>query len=234
MLDHPTIVESVAPLLLVAVPVMLTSVVAPWLMAKSLAKAKAAEKAQDAAIRSAERKEDWARLDAVAAVQKEDAKVLYEHQEEVARQAAIAAQKLLEENKKVATVAATSSKNLLDAQARLAEQAILTNTTLIVQGKVTTNKLDVIHTLVNSNMTAAMQAELDATNRELAMMLEVIDLKKAAGKEPTIEAIDALAVTRAKISELDAALKDRVKQQKNVESLQEKKMLGDLSKEAGG
>lgn len=80
----------------------------------------------------------------------------------------------------------------------------------------TNGKLDVIHTLVNSQLTAAMQSELDAIVRELAMMLEVIELKKAAGFEPTPDALAALAAAQAKIAELTAALEDRAKAQERA------------------
>jgi len=76
----------------------------------------------------------------------------------------------------------------------------------------TTYKLDSIHILVNSNMTAAMQSELDAITRELAMMKEVIALNRAAGREPSIEAVEALQLTEIKIDELAAQLDDRARQ----------------------
>lgn len=71
-------------------------------------------------------------------------------------------------------------------------------------------KLDAIHVLVNSNMSASMQAELDATVRELAMMHEVIDLKAASGKEPTKMALDAIKQTEGRIIELKAKINDRL------------------------
>jgi hypothetical protein len=70
-------------------------------------------------------------------------------------------------------------------------------------------KLNVIHTLVNSQMTAAMQAELDATTRELAMMREVIDLKERAGHPASEAATAALQTTERKVNELRTALSDR-------------------------
>lgn len=73
-------------------------------------------------------------------------------------------------------------------------------------------KLDVIHTLVNSSMTAAMQSEHDATVRELAMMNEVIALNRAAGRAPSKEALAALLSTDSKITELRATLAERAKQ----------------------
>jgi hypothetical protein len=108
-------------------------------------------------------------------------------QEDYARQDAVALQ------------AAKAASLLLAANERVALSATMTN-----------SKLDVIHTLVNSNMTAAMQAEFDATTRELAMMREVIALKQTAGHDPSVDTLAAIKMTEAKISELQAALKDRL------------------------
>jgi len=101
----------------------------------------------------------------------------------------------------VADKAAEAAKLLLAANERVAETA-----------KITNGKLDVIHTLVNSNMTAAMQSELDATVREHAMMVEVVALKRNAGQEPNVTSLAAIEATERKIAELQAALRDRLKQ----------------------
>jgi hypothetical protein len=69
-------------------------------------------------------------------------------------------------------------------------------------------------------MTAEMQAELDATRRELAMMKEVISLNRATGREPSEEATQELHVTQAKIDELTAQLQDRLRQT-NIAELKE-------------
>jgi len=126
-----------------------------------------------------------------------DKKEDWAREDAVAAQAAEAARLLLAENKKVAATAA-----------------------------VTNNKLDIIHTLVNSNMTAAMQAEYDATVREIAMMKEVIALNQAAGREPSPEAIGAIEATQTKINELQAALADRLKQAEVVEQQQQQQQQG--------
>jgi hypothetical protein len=115
--------------------------------------------------RRAEKREDWARQDAVA------------------DKAAEAATLLLAENKRVA---ATAEK--------------------------TNEKLDVIHILVNSNMTAAMQAELDATRRDLVSLREVARLNREAGRETSPEAAAVIAETAQRIDKLDAELRDRLKQ----------------------
>jgi hypothetical protein len=71
-------------------------------------------------------------------------------------------------------------------------------------------KLDVIHGLVNSTMTAAMASELDALKASLAMMQEVLDLKQSMGHPPTDEVLNAITLTKAKIASLTGVISDRV------------------------
>jgi hypothetical protein len=78
----------------------------------------------------------------------------------------------------------------------------------------TNQKLDVIHVLVNSNMTAAMQSELVAVTAQLALIREVMEMNTTAGRKPSV---DTLAVEKAavvKVAELTASLNDRLKIQK--------------------
>jgi hypothetical protein len=100
----------------------------------------------------------------------------YARQDAVAAQAAEAARLLLAENKKVAETAA-----------------------------VTNDKLDVIHVLVNSNMTAAMQGQLVALKAQLVLMQ-----KLAEQKVSTEDEIGAIKAVQAQIAELEAALTDRL------------------------
>ena len=81
----------------------------------------------------------------------------------------------------------------------------------------TSDKLDVIHTLVNSNLTAAMQSEYEAIGRELIMMGEVLEMRRAAGQEPSPGALDAIAATEAKLGELDHALAERRRVQDSLD-----------------
>jgi hypothetical protein len=111
----------------------------------------------------ADRLEDWARQDAVAA------------------KAATTASLLVENNKKVA------------------QSTAITNT-----------KLDVIHTLVNSNMTAALQSELGAVKRELVLIREVMKLNRADGHEISVETLATEQTAVVKVAELSAALLDRL------------------------
>lgn len=72
-------------------------------------------------------------------------------------------------------------------------------------------KLQEVHVLVNSNMTAAMQAELDATIQQLVLMREVVDLKQAMGSPPSEDSMLAIDVTEQKISELRTKLDEHKK-----------------------
>lgn len=117
----------------------------------------------------------------------------------------------------VAAQAAEAARLLSAATAKASVRAEEVASELRRNTTVTNDKLDVIHTLVNSNLTASMQSEYDATKRELAMMLEVIALKKAAGLEPSIDALAAVDATKVRIGELNSKLMDRAAQQQVVE-----------------
>lgn len=107
----------------------------------------------------------------------------------------------------VAAKAAEAAKLLLQANAEVAAAARVTN-----------QKLDVIHTLVNSNLTAAMQSEYDATFRELILMKEIVKIKQKDGHDPSKETLDTVAVTEAKLAELQAKLTDRMKAQATIDA----------------
>jgi hypothetical protein len=78
-------------------------------------------------------------------------------------------------------------------------------------------QLSQIHTLVNSNMTAAMESELDARKSNLILLEETISLKRSAGAEPTGETMVLMSTAKNKIHELEAQLDDRLKQTKIAE-----------------
>ncbi len=107
----------------------------------------------------------------------------------------------------VAQQAAEAAKLLLSANERVAS-----STAAIVSTAVATNsKLDVIHALVNSNMTAAMQDSLDSSLRELATLRELVELRRSTSGEPSMETTSAIALAEAKINELRTTLEDRKK-----------------------
>ena len=78
--------------------------------------------------------------------------------------------------------------------------------------KETNLKLDQIHTLVNSNMTAAMRAELEATIQKLKLMREIVARDKADNITVLPEALRAIKDVEMKIGELTATLNDRLRQ----------------------
>jgi len=124
--------------------------------------------------------------------------------------------RVAEKAEKAAADLAASQKRIADKAEEAATLLLANNERVAATQQETNGKLDVIHTLVNSNMTAAMQSEFDAVSRELAMMREVAALKQAAGQQPTGETTAAISVTEAKLHELDAALADRAKAQAKV------------------
>jgi hypothetical protein len=129
------------------------------------------------------REEDYARQDVVAARLTRRQDEAEAKAAEVAAQAAVAAQLLVDSNHKQEEIAKTQNA-----------------------------KLDQIHSLVNSNLTAAMQDQLDTRISNLALLVEAGDAKKAAGLPQNEETLGAIYQTRIKIDELTAKLADRKKQ----------------------
>ena len=68
--------------------------------------------------------------------------------------------------------------------------------------KITAKALSAIHTLVNSNLAAAKQGELDATRRDLASLQEVVSLKEAQGLSVSEESRAVIIEVRARINEM--------------------------------
>jgi hypothetical protein len=147
---------------------------------------------------------------------REDRIADYARQDEKDRITKAAADEVAKKAEQAATDLAASQKAIADQAAEAATLLLANNERVAETQKETNGKLDVIHTLVNSNMTAAMQSELDATVRELAMMQEVMELKRTAGQEPSPETLTAVGATTTKIAELQATLADRAKAQAQV------------------
>lgn len=122
-----------------------------------------------------------------------------EQQENYNRQDVVAA-RLAARQDAMATKAADAAILLASNTEKVATSTALTN-----------KKLDVIHTLVNSSMTAAIQAEMEATVRVLALLEEVISLNNAAGRAPSVESLAAVESTKKRIAELASSLADRSK-----------------------
>jgi uncharacterized membrane-anchored protein YhcB (DUF1043 family) len=145
--------------------------------------------------RITERRMDWDRQDAREKADRE-------RQEAVAKQAAEAAELLLAEQR--ATKARTEEVAVLAARAASA----------------TDSQLKQIHTLVNSDMTAARQELLDQTRLLVSIYRKTIEDDRAAGREATPSDLAALDAAEAKVSELQGILADRLAQQRIVEQEQ--------------
>lgn len=143
-----------------------------------------AKRAEEAALRA---NEAARAARAVADQAAEAARLLVQSQHAAAEKAAEVARLLVESNAKTADAAATSSAAL-------------------------ERKVDIIHTLVNSQLSTAVQSEFDATKTVLILLLRVIDLEREAGREPSIESLAEVEATRKKITELQATVADRLKQ----------------------
>lgn len=81
---------------------------------------------------------------------------------------------------------------------------------LLNANKVVDQKLDVIHGLVNSQLTGAMRNELSASEQTTVLMEEVIRLNKERGIAPSDISLTTLHALRVKIQELRANMHDRL------------------------
>ncbi len=113
-------------------------------------------------------------------------------EKEKADKAEEVAQRLLDSNKQIANEAA-----------RISEK--------------TFGKMQEIHTLVNSDMTAARMDQRDQTKLTLLGLRKIIQLDKDAGRLPSVDDTDAILAAEKQIIRLDAILSDRAAQQRSVE-----------------
>jgi len=63
-----------------------------------------------------------------------------------------------------------------------------------------------IHKLVNSNLSAAQQGELNATRRDLASLQEVVSLKESQGIPVSSESLGVIDEVKERIAEMTAAI----------------------------
>jgi len=99
--------------------------------------------------------------------------------------------------------------DLMAENKRVADVLQAENRKVMESSQLTQEKLNEVHTLVNSNLTAELRDGRDSTQRILALMGEVIELRRASGKEPTAETLAVYESTRRKLAEQDAVLADR-------------------------
>lgn len=146
--------------------------------------------------RSRDKREDWARQDAVAA--KADA---------VAEQARLAAELLLAAQK--ATIKRTDEVARLAAEAAAQTAAKLES--IDKQGKT-------IHALVNQKLTDVTHQALVATTALLPLLEEAITRTRAGGNEPSEKDLKRLEDTRRSIVDLQADLEQRAENQAEVDA----------------
>jgi hypothetical protein len=103
---------------------------------------------------------------------------------------------------------AKSANKLLESSALVVASASVTEERLkeLVIGQTQ------IHTLVNSNLTAAKQAQLEALEAKLTVQREMTAFRKQVGKDVDKEALANMEATAIKIAELKAELADRLAQ----------------------
>jgi hypothetical protein len=146
--------------------------------------------------RTRDKREDWARQDAVAA--KADA---------VAEQARVAAELLLAAQK--------ASIKRTDEVARLAAEAAAQTASKLesidLQGRS-------IHTLVNQKLTDVTQQALAATQALLPLLEDAIARTVAGGDLPTSTDLQRIADTRRSIVDLQANLHERAINQADIDA----------------
>jgi hypothetical protein len=150
--------------------------------------------------RAAERSQDYARQDLVAA-----------RAEEVADTAATAAQLLLVRQQD-ADQAAAELMARTDEVARVAARA----------DRATQSQLHQIHVLVNSELTASRTREMERTIELASSKRKIIRLHEEAGTAATMEELAEVETMEAKIDDLRAILADRLVQQRIVEADQKR------------
>lgn len=114
-----------------------------------------------------------------------------------------------ERQDEVASNAAKASALLLDAQKKAARVTA-------DNAELTGSKLDVIHTLVNSQLSTALENELEALKREQAIIAEMLEMKKAQGLKPSKEALVAMEKSKVRIAELQTIIAERDAQQRQA------------------
>jgi hypothetical protein len=134
----------------------------------------------------------------------------YARQDKVAAEAAAAAQNLQISQAALAQQAADASTLAATQAAEAARLLVVSNAAQATAAKETSEKLTVIHGLVNSSLTEAISSELASTRRELVL------LKRA---RRTAESRKAIEVAETRIAELTLTISDRNKEAASVAHL---------------
>jgi hypothetical protein len=144
--------------------------------------------------------------------------------------------KRLKAAEKVAARAETAASDLAASQKKIADQAavaaellVASNERAAANAELTLGKLDQIdkqakriHTLVNSDMTAARQEQLDQIRITVTVLKRVIDLAAKNGIKPDKQDVESLARAESRVAELESILADRAHQMQLVEAERER------------
>jgi hypothetical protein len=169
-----------------------------------------------------ERRED---LREAARMHREDRDAEWARQDLVAEKAERARIALAESQKRIADQAAETASLLVAAQEEtirrtneVADLAAARDAKVSLQlGKIDA-QAQRIHTLVNSDMTAARQSERDGVIAMAAVLRKVIALAVRNGLEPDPADVQALEAAERRANELDQILADRLHQQRVIEA----------------
>lgn len=106
-------------------------------------------------------------------------------------------------------------QDVVAMQAAVAAKLLKENNQIVATATAETHQqLKVIHTLVNSTLTAALQGRLDAQKKGLILMKRIVDMNKTMKLEITSEALAEIEAAEKEIVDLEMEIADRSKQAK--------------------
>lgn len=161
--------------------------------------------------------DDNARLDELEARRIAADEALLRRQDTLASEARLSSEKASLATTEAASLLLASNKQMRDATLETADRLLNSNQKLEVTTKATDVKLDVIHTLVNSEKTAGMQVQVDTLRLHLLSLKEILSLKVAAGQPASSEATSQITVVEGKIADLQKAIDERLTADKLVQ-----------------
>lgn len=157
--------------------------------------------------------------------QDEAARLLKAEQTAQAEAAQRAADDLVASQGAIAAQAAEAAGLLLAAQRESIARTDEVDRLAAVRAAKTGEKLDQIgaqarriHTLVNSDMTAARQSELDQTRAIAVVLRRVISMAANHSQDPDPRDVEALEAATRRAGELEAILADRFSQMQEVQA----------------
>ena len=167
---------------------LIVGVLVPFFLLRQSARERREDLARQVAQHREDRDAEWARQDQVALKAERATVELAVSQKRIADQAETAANLAAERDAKV-----SGQLSRIDAQAHR------------------------IHTLVNSDMTAARQSERDQAQAMITVLRKVITLAEERGLVPEESDVDSLQVAEQRVMDLDRILADRMQQMRAVE-----------------